>query len=163
MPICVLKRGDLCDHMSSSENDARFRLASQRGKFARQKSKMATNLDLFRMHLHRQPNANTKLDFAVSHRRPRVRSTGLIWPGVFGLYCTKQTIRPYLKYAPSHVGPLYSAGHEHSNPSSISVHDPPFLQGLGWHLFFSVKKTIKLEISIEIGIMISRDMISYMG
>ena len=23
---------------------------------------MAANLDLFRMHLHRQPNANTKLD-----------------------------------------------------------------------------------------------------
>ena len=24
MPICVLKRGDLCDRMSSRENEARF-------------------------------------------------------------------------------------------------------------------------------------------
>ena len=24
MPICVLKRGDLCDYMSSRENEARF-------------------------------------------------------------------------------------------------------------------------------------------
>ena len=24
MPICVLKRGDLCDHVSSHENEARF-------------------------------------------------------------------------------------------------------------------------------------------
>ena len=39
---------------------------------------------------------------------------------------------------PWHVGPLYSAGHEHSNPSSISVHVPPFLHGFGWHLFFSI-------------------------
>ena len=37
-------------------------LASKRGKFMRQRNKMAANLDLFRMHLHRQPNANTKLD-----------------------------------------------------------------------------------------------------
>ena len=35
MPMHVLKIGDLC---------------------------VSANLDLFRMHLHRQPNANTKLD-----------------------------------------------------------------------------------------------------
>ena len=57
MPICVLKRGDsTC--VSSRENDARF-LHQNEVKFARQRNKMAANL---RMHLHRQPNANTKLD-----------------------------------------------------------------------------------------------------
>ena len=61
MPICVLKRGDLCDRMSSSENETRF-LHQSEVNFARQRNKMAANLDLFRMHLHRQPNANTKLD-----------------------------------------------------------------------------------------------------
>ena len=30
--------------------------------FAQQRNKMAANLDLFRTHLHRKPNANTKLD-----------------------------------------------------------------------------------------------------
>ena len=43
--------------MSSREN-----LASKRGKFARQRNKMAAKLDLLRIHLHRQPNANTKQD-----------------------------------------------------------------------------------------------------
>ena len=55
------KRGDLCDRMSSRENEARF-LHQNEVKFARQRNKMAANLDLFRMHLHRQHNANTKLD-----------------------------------------------------------------------------------------------------
>ena len=58
MPICVLKRGVLGDRMSSRENEAK----SKRGKFARQRNKMTANLGLFRMHLLRKPNANTKLD-----------------------------------------------------------------------------------------------------
>ena len=37
-------------------------LASKRGKLVRKRSKMAPNLDLFRMHLYRKPNANTQLD-----------------------------------------------------------------------------------------------------
>ena len=41
----MLKRGD--------KNEARF---------FQQNEVMAANLDLLRMHLHRQPNANTKLD-----------------------------------------------------------------------------------------------------
>ena len=48
--ICVLKRGDLCF------------LHQNEVKFARQRNKLATNLDLFHMHMHRKPNANTKLD-----------------------------------------------------------------------------------------------------
>ena len=47
--------------MSSRENEARF-LHQDEVKFARQRNKMAANLDLFRMHLHRKPNANTELD-----------------------------------------------------------------------------------------------------
>ena len=47
--------------MSSRESEARF-LHQNEVKFARQRNKMAVNLDLFHMHLHRQPNANTKLD-----------------------------------------------------------------------------------------------------
>ena len=58
MPICVLKRGDLCVF---TENEARF-LHQNEVNFARQRNKMAANLDLLHMHLHRQPNANTKLD-----------------------------------------------------------------------------------------------------
>ena len=61
MPICVFKRRDLCDRMSSRENEARFLLQNE-VNYARQRNKMVANLDLFRMHLHRQPNANTKLD-----------------------------------------------------------------------------------------------------
>ena len=57
MPMCVLKRGDLCDRMSSHENEARFLLQNE-VKFAQQRNKMAANLDLFHMHLHRHPNAN---------------------------------------------------------------------------------------------------------
>ena len=45
--------------MSLRENEARF---LHRGKFAQQRNKMAANLNLFHMHLHRQPNAKTKLD-----------------------------------------------------------------------------------------------------
>ena len=60
MPICVLKRGVLCDRMSSRENESRY--LHQNDVHLRDREKMATNLYLFRMHLHRQPNANTKLD-----------------------------------------------------------------------------------------------------
>ena len=60
MPIFVLKRGDLCDRMSSRENEARF-LQQNEVKFALQRNEMAANLDLFRMHLHRMLNTNTKL------------------------------------------------------------------------------------------------------
>ena len=56
--------------VSSRENEARF-LHQTAVKFARQRNKMAANLDFFRMHLHRKPNANTKLDRAVSHCRPQ--------------------------------------------------------------------------------------------
>ena len=61
MPICVLKRGDLCGLMSSRENEARF-LHKNEVNFAQQRNKMAANLDLFRMHLHRQLKSNTELD-----------------------------------------------------------------------------------------------------
>ena len=55
MPMSVLNRVDLCVKMRPD--------SSKRGKFARQRNKMAANLDLFfRVHLHRQPNASTKLD-----------------------------------------------------------------------------------------------------
>ena len=47
--------------MSSYENEARF-LHQNEVKFVRQRNKMAANLDLFCMHLHRKPNTNTKLD-----------------------------------------------------------------------------------------------------
>ena len=71
MPICVLKRGNLRDHMSSFD------------KFARQRNKMASSLDLFRMHLHRQPNANTKLDLRSRRKSKLRRFSGrfqtLIW------------------------------------------------------------------------------------
>ena len=58
MPICVLKRGDLCE--TSRENEARF--LHQNEVNLRDRNKMVANLDLLRMHLHRKPNANTKLD-----------------------------------------------------------------------------------------------------
>ena len=47
------------------ENEARF-LHQNEVNFAQQGNKMAANLDLFGMHLHRQPNANTKLDLRSS-------------------------------------------------------------------------------------------------
>ena len=53
MPICVLKRRDLCVFM-----------CIKRGKLyatGKQNKKMAANLDLFHMHLHRKFNANTKI------------------------------------------------------------------------------------------------------
>ena len=56
MPICMLKRGDLC-----GENEARFLYQNEVNLRDRGK-KMAANLDLFRMHLHWQPNASTKLE-----------------------------------------------------------------------------------------------------
>ena len=58
MPICVLKRRDWCDLMSSCENEARFLHQNEVNLCDRE----TFNLDLFRMHLHRQPNPNTKLD-----------------------------------------------------------------------------------------------------
>ena len=59
-------RRDLCDRMSSRENEARF-LHQDEVKFERQRNKMTANLDLFpqfqmAMHWHRPPNANTKVD-----------------------------------------------------------------------------------------------------
>ena len=54
---CVEERG----LVSSRENEAGF-LHENEVNFAQQRNKMAMNLDLFRMHLHRQPNTNTKLD-----------------------------------------------------------------------------------------------------
>ena len=63
MPICVSKKGDLCDRMSSRENEARF-LHQNEVNFARQRNKMAANLDLFCKHLHRQPNnSNSNSNF----------------------------------------------------------------------------------------------------
>ena len=62
MPICVLKRGDLCDRMSSHENEARFLHQNEVNLRNRETKWPPTSVDLFRMHLHRQPNANTKLD-----------------------------------------------------------------------------------------------------
>ena len=50
--------------MSSCEIKARF-LHQNKVNFASQRNKMAANLDLFRVHLHRQPNANTKLDLCL--------------------------------------------------------------------------------------------------
>ena len=50
---------------SSRENEARFLLKNEVNLRDRGK-KMAANLDLFRMRLHRQPNANTKLDLRYS-------------------------------------------------------------------------------------------------
>ena len=52
MSICVLKRGNLC------ENEARFVHQNE----VNLRDRETTNLDLFRMHLHRQPTANQKLD-----------------------------------------------------------------------------------------------------
>ena len=52
----------------------------------------------------------------------------------------KRTLRTKLKL-PSQILPLNPSLHEHSNPSSVSVHIPPFLHGLGWHLFSSTKQT----------------------
>ena len=60
MQICVLKRGDKWPHVFTWKWDQI--LASKRGKFARQRNKMAANLDFFRMHLHRQPKVKTKLN-----------------------------------------------------------------------------------------------------
>ena len=62
MPSCVLKRGNLCDRMSSRENKARFLHQNEVNLRDRETKWPAANLDLFCMHLHRQPNANTKLD-----------------------------------------------------------------------------------------------------
>ena len=45
---------------SSRENEARF--LHQNEVNLQDRNKMAVNLDLFRMHWHRQPNVNTKLD-----------------------------------------------------------------------------------------------------
>ena len=65
MPICVLKGEGTC--VSSRENEARF-LHLNEVKFARllggetKWPPINYNLDLFRMHLHRKRNANTKLD-----------------------------------------------------------------------------------------------------
>ena len=59
MAICVLKRRGLV--WVKSENEPRFSHLIE-VIFARQRNKMAANLDLFRMHLHRHPNANQKLD-----------------------------------------------------------------------------------------------------
>ena len=41
MPICMLKRGDLCDRMFSCENEARFLYQNDLGKFVQQRNKMA--------------------------------------------------------------------------------------------------------------------------
>ena len=60
MSICALKRGDLCDHMPSRENEARF-LNQNEVNLRDRETEMAANLDLVRIHLHRQPRANTKL------------------------------------------------------------------------------------------------------
>ena len=54
MPICVLKRGDLCDRTSPHENEARL---LHQNELKKTKNKMVANLDLFCIHLHRQPNA----------------------------------------------------------------------------------------------------------
>ena len=62
MPICVLKRGDLCDRMSSHENEARF-LYQNEGNLRDRETKLPPTSILFHMHLHRQPNANAKLGF----------------------------------------------------------------------------------------------------
>ena len=70
MPICVLKRGDsTC--VSSRENDARF-LHQNEVKFARQRNKMAANLDLFDPHAFAQAaQRKHKIRLALSHCRPR--------------------------------------------------------------------------------------------
>ena len=52
MPICVSKRGN--------ENEARF--LHQNEVNLRDRETIWPPTYLFRMHLHRQPNANTKLD-----------------------------------------------------------------------------------------------------
>ena len=49
------------------DNEARF-LHQNEVNFARQRNKMAANLELFHMHLHRKPNANTKLDLRGAYR-----------------------------------------------------------------------------------------------
>ena len=58
MPICVLKRGDLCVFTWKLGQI----LASKRGKICAT-DKQNGRQPVFRMHLHRQPNANTKGTF----------------------------------------------------------------------------------------------------
>ena len=76
MPICVLKRVDLFGRMSSSENEGRF-LHQNEVNFVRQRNKMAAKHELYCMHLHREPNANTKLDlcFPIVDRNKRKLDT----------------------------------------------------------------------------------------
>ena len=57
--LCVEERGLVW--VVTRENEARI-LHQNEVTFVRHWNKMAANLDLFRMHLHRHPNANTNLD-----------------------------------------------------------------------------------------------------
>ena len=70
MPICVLKRGDLSDRMPSRENEARF--------LHQNEVNGATEKQNGRMQLHRQPNANTKLDLRspIVDRDKKIPSVG---------------------------------------------------------------------------------------
>ena len=65
------------------ENEARSFHQNQ-VKFGRQRNKMAANLDLFRIHLQRQPNANTNSQFSLyNHTTEKapvlIRSPQLRW------------------------------------------------------------------------------------
>ena len=57
MPICVLKRGNFCDRMSSRENEARFLQLNEV-----QRNKMAANLEFAQAAQRKH-----KIRLAVSH------------------------------------------------------------------------------------------------
>ena len=90
---------------SSRENEARFLHQNEVNLQARQGNKMAANLDLFRVHLHRQPNANTKLDL-----RPLKCANGFQREGI-GV--------SLLDHAPQSSGP---------NPANFVAHDVPMMR-----------------------------------
>ena len=68
MPICVLKREDLCDRMSTNKIKLGQILASKRGKFARQRNKMAANFSICSAQAAQRKH---KIRLVVSHCRPR--------------------------------------------------------------------------------------------
>ena len=78
MPMCVLKRGDLCDCMSSRENEARF--LHQNDVNLRDRETNGRQSQLFVPHAFctvRHPNENARLD---------LRSTAIKQMGQFTHY-----------------------------------------------------------------------------
>ena len=71
MPICLLKRGDLCDRMSSRENEARF-LHQNEVKFARQRRQNGCQPRFVPHAFAQEAQQKHKIRLAVSHWRPQI-------------------------------------------------------------------------------------------